>query len=120
MTNDESTWSWWLIFLATEGAVFRKSSGAASHATDVPLNYSNLKQGIQEYPTGGINHQNTCGHGFTWRESFRFVETHDKGPGGRIVPKSRGTGHGTTGRTLLGASPAEIARRGKRRRWSSE
>ncbi len=122
MTSDESTWSWWCIMWATEGAVFRKKEGAASHLTDAPTKYSNLKQNTLDDPIGGINHQNTCGHGFTWRESFHYMETYEKGPQGRLVPSAR-TSHSARGRTLLGASPAEIAFRGggdKKRRWSSE
>lgn len=123
MNPDESEWAWWMIFLATEGASFKRHTGTASHLTDKPSQWEGAAFSVHKHPTGGINHQNTCGHGFTWRESFHLIEHPQGGARGRLLPATRSKKGGTGGRTLLGASPSEIRFRDHfdhQKRWSSK
>lgn len=118
-TMDESTWAWWCLMWALEGkTIFKKKVGMSSGNDNVlPENY--LRQlNCNNIPTGTVLHQNTCGHGYTPRESYHMADRTDLPPNTSMGGVFR-YDHGS--RTLLGASPAEIAFRGysdRQKRWS--
>lgn len=105
-TVEASELSWWQIKWATENVVFTRTKVTAGYNTNKPEDYQ-TKENAAGMPLGGVNHQNTCGHGYmpsmpTTFANGAFGKTHDN----------------SNLRTLLGASPSEINIRGKHKRWS--
>ena len=107
---------------ATEDVVFKRFSGASSHYDiDEPKQYLRTGNKLNDYK-GAVLHQNTCGHGYTPRESYHIAEnTFQRRENVNNGPFAN-EGDNSNSVTLLGASPSEIAFRGgsdRRKRWAS-
>ena len=106
----------------TEDVVFKRTSGASgSLDTDAPKQYLKTLN-KNHYPQGAVLHQNTCGHGYTPRDSYHIAENTFQRRANTETGPFANEGDNSNSATLLGASPAEIAYRGgseRRKRWAS-